>query len=128
MSCEEADIAFTGQEVDPELQEYWDNFQEIAALYGATDQLNKGYKIVWGKPTSLLLGSSNQSTYTIIIDSTMTNQRAIEYIFLHECGHYFYRMPHNSNLVMTDYFSYDLVNEYWDNKEKYLTEFFDTIE
>jgi hypothetical protein len=129
VSCDKEIIMPIQQSVDPELQEYFDIFTHNAIQFGYEDDLNIAYNIIISDDQkTLYVGTSNKGTQTIKIHtSCLVSPKYVEFVMLHECGHYFFGLKHNSSLILSDQFSNDIVNEYFNDRENSLIEFFNSI-
>ena len=127
-SCEQEIIPRVEQDVDPELQAFFDIFYSETIRYGCEDKLDISYSIILSDDLPpLYCAISNKGTQTIIIDEAYIDYpRFMEFIMIHECGHYFLDLEHNTSLVMKDGLCTELVKQYCDNREYALREFFNS--
>lgn len=114
------------QYVAPELETYFETFREDALNHGHEYRLNTAYQVICGKIEGLYVGSSNKANHTITINPQYLHlPKCVEFIMMHECGHYFFDMKHGDNFIMADAFDTKVVLEYIQNRQYYLDQFFD---
>ena len=113
------------QYVAPELESYFEVFRVDALNHGYAYQLNTSYRVICEKIEGLYVGSSNKTNHTISINPQYLNMpNILEFVMIHECGHYFFEMKHGDNFIMADALDNQTVLEYMQNRQFYLDQFF----
>ena len=113
------------QYVAPELEPYFEMFRIEASNNAYADQLNTSYRVICEKIEGLYVGISSKANQTITINPQyLQSPECVEFIMMHECGHYFFDMKHGDNLIMADAFDTKVVLEYTQNRQFYLDQFF----
>ena len=113
------------QYVAPELETYFEIFRVDALNHGYAYQLNTSYRVICEKIEGLYVGYSNKSNRTITINPQyLPLPKHVEFVMMHECGHYFFDMKHGDNFIMADALDTKVVREYMQNRQFYLDQFF----
>ena len=113
------------QYVAPELETYFEMFRVDALNHGYAYQLNTSYRVTCEKIEGLYVGNANKVNQTISINPQYLNlPNHVEFVMMHECGHYFFDMKHGDNFIMADALETKVVREYMQNRQVYLDEFF----
>jgi hypothetical protein len=113
------------QYVAPELETYFETFSVNALNHGYAYQLNTSYRVICEKIEGLYVGYSNKANHTISINPQYLHlPKHVEFVMMHECGHYFFDMKHGDNFIMADALDTKVVLEYMQNRQFYLDDFF----
>jgi hypothetical protein len=113
------------QYVAPELETYFETFSVNALNHGYAYQLNTSYRVICEKIEGLYVGYSNKANHTISINPQYLHlPKHVEFVMMHECGHYFFDMKHGDNFIMADALDTKVVHEYMQNRQLYMDQFF----
>ena len=113
------------QYVAPELEIYFEMFKVDALQHGYAYQLNTSYRVTCENIEGLYVGNANKATQTISINPQYLHlPNHVEFVMMHECGHYFFDMKHGDNFIMADALDTEGVREYVQNRQLYLDQFF----
>ena len=113
------------QYVAPELETYFEMFKVDALNNGYAYQLNTSYRVTCEKIEGLYVGNANKANQTISINPQYLHlPKHVEFVMMHECGHYFFDMKHGDNFIMADALETKVVREYMQNRQFYLDQFF----
>ena len=100
-------------------------FRIDALTHGYADRLNTSYRVICEKIEGLYIGYTNKANRTISINPRYLNMpKYVEFVMMHECGHYFFDMKHGDNFIMTDALDNNIVLEYMQNRRFYIDQFF----
>jgi hypothetical protein len=124
-ACSSEDELPIIQYVAPELETYFDMFKVDALNHGYAYQLNISYRVTCENIGGLYVGNANRANQTISINPKYLHlPKQVEFVMMHECGHYFFDMKHGDNFIMADALDIDVVREYIQNRQFYLDQFF----
>jgi hypothetical protein len=124
-ACDRTCALPTVHHVHPELEIYFNNFKADALEHGYTSQLNMYCQVICEEIDGLYLGYADKANHTIAINTHYLNYPImVEFILMHECGHYFFNMKHGDNFIMADGLSTEVVKEYMQNRGFYIKQFF----
>lgn len=126
-ACERAGELPAIHYVDPQLEVYFDRFRAQALEHGCQDQLEKYCRVICDEIEGLYVGYSDKENHSIVINAEyLQNPKLVDFVMMHECGHYFFNMDHGDNLIMADGLEIEVVRKYVQNRQFYLNEFFES--
>ncbi|WP_162555931.1 hypothetical protein [Reichenbachiella versicolor] len=124
-SCNEEEVE-TIQEIDMELEDYVKKFFSAARKHGAEQRIDRSYTIKFGDIDGIRAAVANRSKGTIIVNSRYKSYpRTLEYIIMHECGHFFLELDHGEGLIMQEVIEVSNITAYFDNQASYISEMFE---
>lgn len=125
-ACRSEDELPIIQYVAPELETYFEMFRVDALNNGYAYRFNNSYRVICEKiEGGLYVGYSNKANHTISINPQYLHlPKFVEFVMMHECGHYFFDMKHGDNFIMADALDNKVVHKYMQNRQFYLDQFF----